>query len=277
MPVPALVLMLCMASLSATWNALIKGAENKLYMTILLTAGAALLGLAALPVLGRPAPASWPYIVASSACSVVYYVIVAETYHVADMSATYPLMRGTAPLLVALASRVTLGERLSGPAWSGVALICCGILGLALASRGRSAKGTVLALANAVVIAAYTLIDGKGSRLAEAPVAYGMWVYILTAVPLVAWALIRNPGEFVRFAAQRWSAGALGGALGVAVYATTLWAMSLAPVAVVAALRETSILFAVAISAFVLKERVGPRRAALACAIAGGAMVLRLA
>jgi drug/metabolite transporter (DMT)-like permease len=277
MPVPALVLMLCMASLSATWNALVKGAENKLYMTILLTLGAGLLGLAVLPFVGRPAPASWPFIAMSAGCSVVYYVLVAEAYHVADMSATYPLMRGTAPLLVALASRTALGERLSVPAWAGVALICVGILGLALSSQGRSAKGVALALANAAVIAVYTLIDGRGSRLSNAPVAYGMWVYILTSVPLVAWALIRNPGEFARFAVRNWPSGALGACLGVAVYSTTLWAMTLAPVAVVAALRETSILFAVAISAFVLKERVGPRRAVLACAIAGGAMVLRLA
>jgi drug/metabolite transporter (DMT)-like permease len=277
MPFPALVLMLCMASLSATWNALIKRAGNKLHMTILLTAGAGLLGLAALPFLGRPAPASWPFIAASAACSVVYYILVAETYHVADMSATYPLMRGTAPLLVALASRVALGERLSGPAWAGVALICSGILGLALSTRGRNARGAALALANAAVIAVYTLIDGKGSRLSQAPVAYGMWVYLLTAAPLVAWALARDAREFLRFAASRWTAGALGGALGVCVYATTLWAMTLAPVAVVAALRETSILFAVAISALVLKERVGPRRAVMACVIAGGAMVLRLA
>ena len=277
MPVPALVLMLCMASLSATWNALVKGAENKLYMTVLFTVGAGLLGLAALPFLGTPAPASWPFIAASSVCSVAYYVLVAEAYHVADMSATYPLMRGTAPLLVALASRVVLGERLSVPAWAGVALISLGILGLALSSRGRSAKGVALALANAVVIAVYTLIDGRGSRLSNAPAAYGMWVYILTAVPLATWVLARNPKEFVRFAVRRWPAGVLGGALGIVVYSTTLWAMTLAPVAVVAALRETSILFAVAISAFVLKERVGPRRAVLACAIAGGAMALRLA
>lgn len=277
MPLPALLLMLCMASLSATWNALIKGADNKFYMTILVTAGAGLLGLAALPLLGHPAPASWPYIAASAGCSVVYYLLVAEIYHVADLSATYPLMRGTAPLLVALASRVALGERLSMPAWLGVALICLGILGLALSSRGRSPKGVALALANAVVIAAYTLIDGKGARLSGASAAYGMWVYILTALPLVGWALLRHRQPFLAFVARRWPAGALGGLLGVLVYGTTLWAMTIAPVAVVAALRETSILFAVAISGWFLKERVGPRRAVLACAIAGGAMVLRLA
>jgi drug/metabolite transporter (DMT)-like permease len=277
MPLPALVLMLCMASLSAIWNALIKGADNKLYMTILLTAMAGLAGLTALPFLGRPAPASWPFIAASAGCSVVYYFLVAEAYRLTDLSAAHPLMRGTAPMLVALASRVALGDHLSPAAWLGIGLICCGILGLAGSARGRSAKGTLLALANAGVIAVYTLIDGAGVRRSGAAVAYGMWVYILTALPMVAWALFRDPGGIVRYTARHGRVGALGGVLGVSVYATTLWAMTLAPVAVVAALRETSILFAVAISALVLKERVGPRRAVLACAIAGGAMVLRLA
>jgi drug/metabolite transporter (DMT)-like permease len=277
MPVPALVLMLCMASLSATWNALVKGAENKLHMTVLMTVGSGLAALAALAFLPAPAPAAWPFIAVSASLSVVYYFVVAETYHVADMSATYPLMRGTAPLLVALCSRTVLGERLSPAAWLGVALICFGILGLAVSARGKNARGVLLALANAVVIAIYTLVDGAGVRRSGSPAAYGMWIYLLTSLPLAAWALARDARGFAAFAVRRWRAGALGGILGVTVYSTTLWAMTLAPIAVVAALRETSILFAVALSAFVLKERVGPRRAALACAIAGGAMLLRLA
>ena len=173
---------------------------------------------------------------------------------------------------------MAIGERLSGHAWAGVALISAGILGLALSSRGRSTKGAALALANAAVIAVYTLIDGRGiAPLQRAGGLRHVGCTFSPPCPLTAWALARNAKGFLGFAARRWQAGALGGALGIAVYSTTLWAMTIAPVAVVAALRETSILFAVAISAFVLKERVGPRRAVLACAIAGGAMVLRLA
>jgi len=277
MALPILVLMLIAASLSAGWNALVKGAGDKLFMTILLVGASGLLGALALPFLAGPARASWPFIAASALCSSGYYAVVAMAYREADLSLTFPLMRGTAPLLVALASRFVVGEQLSAPAWIGVGLICCGILGLAASSRGQSAKGVGLALGNAVVIAVYTLIDGLGVRRSGAPVAYCLWIYLVASAPLVGWALFSRRAAFVRYARERAGIAVLGGTLSIATYATTLWAMTQAPVAVVAALRETSILFAVVISGLVLKERVGFRRIAMACAIAGGAMVLRLA
>jgi len=272
-----IAIMLLGASLSASWNAVIKGSGDKLYMTILLTGGAGLVGALALPFLPRPAPASWLFIAASAGCSVGYYALVARTYHLADLSQTYPLMRGTAPLLVALTSGLVLGERLSPAAWLGIGLICSGIGFLAAAAVRQAPRGAALALGNAVVIASYTLIDGLGVRRSGAPAAYAMWVYVLTALPLVAWAGATGRRRFGRYVAERGLLGLVGGGIATSVYATTLWAMTVAPVAVVAALRETSILFAVLISAVVLKEPVGLLRLAMVCAIAGGAMVLRLA
>jgi drug/metabolite transporter (DMT)-like permease len=277
MPLPILVLMLIAATLNAGWNALVKGADDKLFMTILLVGASGFLGALALPFLAGPARASWPFIAASALCSVGYYAVLAKAYHEADLSLTFPLMRGTAPLLVALASRFVVGEQPSRAGWIGVGLICCGILGLAGAVLRQSAKGAGLALGNAVVIAVYTLIDGLGVRRSGAPVAYCLWLFLLTSAPLVGWALFSRRAAFLRYARERAGIAVLGGGLNIVTYATTLWAMTLAPVAVVAALRETSILFAVVISGLVLKERVGFRRIAMACAIAGGAMVLRLA
>ena len=277
MPVPVIAIMLFSAALSASWNAVIKGAGNKLNMTILMIGAAGLLGALALPFLARPAPAAWPFLAASAACSVGYYVVVARAYHVADLSQTFPIMRGAAPLLVALTSRMALGEGLSGPAWIGIAMISSGILCLAASSLRARAPGLGLALVNAVLIAAYTLIDGRGVRVSGAPLTYCMWVYVLTSVPLVGWACASRRSGFARYALQRWRLGLGGGVVAIVIYITTLWAMTVAPVAIVAALRETSILFTVALSAFVLKERVGLRRAAMVCAIAGGVMVLRLA
>jgi drug/metabolite transporter (DMT)-like permease len=277
MPYPVIAIMMFAASLSAGWNAVIKGAGNKLFMVILMTGGAGLVGALVLPFLDRPAAASWPYIVASASCSVVYYAIVARTYHLADLSQAFPLMRGSAPLLVALTSGLVLGERLSLAAWLGVGLISFGIICLAASARANNPKGMALALGNAVVIAVYTLLDGLGVRLSGAPAAYCLWVYLLTAIPLVTWAFARHRSEFTRYVMERPLLGLGGGIIGVGIYATTLWAMTVAPVAIVAALRETSILFAIAISAVVLKERVGFPRLAMVCAIAGGAMVLRLA
>jgi len=277
MSFPVIALMMVSASLSASWNAVIKGAGNKLYMTILMTGGAGLLGALALPFMAVPARAAWPFIAASAALSVLYYAVVAKAYHVADLSQAFPVMRGSAPLLVALTSGLVLGERLSLAAWSGVGLISCGIITLAASSLGRSRKGVGFALVNAVIIASYTLIDGLGVRRSGALASYGMWIYVLTAAPLVAWAFITDRTGFGRYVGERAGLGLLGGLVAIATYSTTLWAMTVAPVAMVAALRETSILFAVLISAVVLKERVGLRRLAMACAIAGGAMMLRLA
>jgi len=266
MAVSVLVIMLCSAALSAGWNAVIKGADHKLYMTILMTGGAGLVGALALPFLPAPARAAWPFL----------YVLVAQAYRVGDLSLVYPLMRGTAPLLVALGSQVVLGERLSAATWLGVGLICGGILCLAATALGQRGRGAGFALGNALIIAVYTSIDGLGVRLAGTPLTYALWIYLLTGLPLVGWALYQDRAGFVRYVAARRLLAGLGGGVAVITYVTTLWAMTVAPVAVVAALRESSILFATMLSAWALKERVDVRRLVMVCAIAGGTMVLRL-
>ncbi|MBB6253790.1 EamA family transporter [Nitrospirillum iridis] len=271
------------ALLHATWNALVKGAGDKLMAAVLVAGGAAGIAAVVLPFLPQPAPASWPYIVASSVLQVVYMSLLARAYHVADMSQTYPLMRGTAPLVVAATGAVLLREGLSAVAWVGVVTICAGILSMAWMGRGgghdpaAGGAGPRLALLNALVIAGYTLVDGHGVRLSDAPAAYTLWGMLLNGVPLVAWALLARRRSFLGHVARQWPRGLVGGAGTLVSYGLALWAMTVAPVAVIAALRESSILFGTVIAGVVLKERVGPRRLAAACLIAVGAMVLRLA
>ncbi|WP_395337268.1 EamA family transporter [Novosphingobium sp. BL-8H] len=245
--------------------------------TILVTGSAAAIAMMALPFLPAPAAASWPFIAASAVLQVIYYSLVARTYALADMSATYPLMRGTAPLLVALATASFLAEPLAPMAWLGVAAICTGILSTAIREHSGHGKGVALALLNALVIASYTLVDGFGVRRSGAPAAYTLWIFLLTGIPLVGWALWRRRKAFLRRIADGWLPGLGGGLATVASYGLALWAMTLAPVAVIAALRETSILFATAIAGFVLKERVGRARVVGAVMIALGAALLRLA
>ena len=149
---------------------------------------------------------------------------------------------------------------------------------MALAGRGRaSGAGVALALLNAGVIATYTLIDGAGVRRSGAPVAYAMWLFLLNALPLVAWALVARRPALARYARGNLRLALVGGLGNLGSYGLALWAMTQAPVAVVAALRETSILFAMAIAGLVLGERVGARRLAAAALIALGAVGLRLA
>ena len=266
------------AALHASWNAIVKGGGDTLLTTVLVTASAALIATVSLPFLPPPARASWPFIAASTVFQVVYFVLVARTYRVSDMSLTYPLMRGTAPLLVALASVAWLGEPLSRFARLGVGVICAGVLSMAAAvQRGANRTGIVLALGNAIVIAGYTLIDGAGVRRSAAPAAYTLWIFLLTGVVLTAWAVIARPGSFRGYTRRNWHLGLIGGAGTIGSYGLALWAMTVAPVAIVAALRETSILFGTAISALVLHERVGRTRLMAVGMIACGAVVLRLA
>ncbi|MBB6288837.1 MULTISPECIES: EamA family transporter [unclassified Pseudomonas] len=264
------------AALHATWNAVVKGGDNKLLTTCMIASIASLIASAVIPFLELPSKESWPFIGASVILQVVYFVLVASTYRIADMSQTYPIMRGTAPLLVATASVGLLSESLSSFAWLGIAIICIGILSMAATPGIGQRKGLLLALVNAAVIAGYTLIDGVGVRKSGAPAAYTLWIFLLTGIALALWACAVRRREFWRYLARHWRPGVIGGFGTVVSYGLALWAMTAAPIATVSALRETSILFGVVISALVLKEQLTRRRIMAACIIAGGAMVLRL-
>jgi drug/metabolite transporter (DMT)-like permease len=220
--------------------------------------------------------ASWPFAIASALFQITYFLLVARTYQITDMSQAYPLMRGTAPLIVALVSVFWLGEALSPIAWFGVIGICLGIFSIALGTNLKDRKGLYLALLNALVIAAYTLIDGIGVRRSGTPAAYTLWVFLLTGLPLTLWAMTARRSSFLAYLRRYWRLGIAGGIGTTTSYGLALWAMTLAPVAVVAALRETSILFGIMIAGLVLKEPIGPRRVISACIIAGGAAILRL-
>lgn len=277
MSVTVFAIVLFAAALHASWNAVVKSGGDKLLTTVLVTTSAAIFAAIALPLLQQPNSASWPFICASAILQVIYFVLLARTYHLADMSQTYPVMRGTAPLLVAIVSAYALGAHLSPKMWLGIGIICLGILGMTAGVRRGAGKGITLALLNAVVIAAYTLVDGLGVRRSGAPAAYTLWIFLATGIPLAAWALMRRRASLASYARQNWHFGLVGAVGTVASYGLALWAMTVAPIAVVAALRETSILFGAIISGLLLKERIGFTRFAAACTIALGAAVLRLA
>lgn len=276
MSVAVFAIILLGAALHATWNAVVKGGGDKLLTTCMITSFASLIALAVIPFLELPARESWPFIGASVILQVLYFVLVASTYRIADMSQTYPIMRGTAPLLVAASSVFLLSESLPPFAWVGIAVISLGILSMAVAPSAGQKKGLILALINAAVIASYTLIDGLGVRKSGAPAAYTLWIFLLTGIPLATWAITTRRHEFHRYLVRHWRPGIVGGVGTIASYGLALWAMTAAPIATVSALRETSILFGVVISALILKEHLTRVRIVAACIIAAGAMVLRL-
>lgn len=280
MPAHAVTIVLFAALLHAAWNSIVKSGDDKLLTAVMITTAAAGIAALALPLLPPPARASWPFIAGSVSLQTVYYALLAAAYRRADMSHAYPIMRGSAPLMVAATSAALIGESVTGVEWIGIALICGGVLGLALQAPAQSAPHrsvTLLALANAGVIAAYTMIDGLGVRRSGAPPAYTLWIFLCTGIEMLLWTAIRRRREFTAYARGKWLPALAGGAGTVVSYALALWAMTVAPVALVAALRETSILFAAMISALVLRERLTLQRLACTGLIVAGAVALRLA
>jgi drug/metabolite transporter (DMT)-like permease len=274
-----LAVVLVGALLHASWNAMVKSRTDTFLVTVLVAGGAGVLSALGLLVLRAPDPASWPYIASSTVVQLAYYALLVAAYRNGDMSHAYPLMRGSAPLLVAMASGPLIGERLGAVQWLAVGCICGGIMAMYLttgAKRPGAHRTTIFALLTACMIAAFTLIDGIGVRKSGAPVAYTMWIFMLNAVGLIAWTAARRPGELAAYARTNMRIVLLGGGANLGSYALALWAMTHAPVAAVAALRETSILFAVAIAALVLREKISLQRLAAVALVGCGAVAMRL-
>ncbi|ASW06147.1 EamA family transporter [Rhizobium sp. 11515TR] len=277
MSLDVIALVLFGALLHATWNAIIKAGTDKSLDAALVSAGGAVAALPLLPFLPLPASAAWPFIGASAILQFAYFQLVAAAYRAGDIGLVYPLMRGVAPLIIVSTSSFILKETLSGGALIGTMTICAGILTLAFEARKGSRRAIVLALANAVVIATYTYVDGIGARISGNSVSYTLWMALLPPILLFAWAIsqrgINAVAAHVRY---NWWRGLIGGGGSIASYGLALWAMTKAPVAMVAALRETSILFALVISVVILKERSSIWRYIAGAIIAGGVLVLRL-
>ena len=284
---PVLLAVLGGAVLHAGWNALVKSSGDKPLDTALVHFLGALVALPLLLLTGLPPMVAWPYIAASLVIHVGYYIALAGAYHHGDFGLTYPIMRGTAPLLVALASSSLLAEAPSALSWAGIAAITLGVALVGLSHPGQALHhGTALryAFANALIIACYTVVDGKGVRTSAAAghgaAAYVMLLFVLDGLPYPALVVLRRDAAgrraILQYARKRWPLAALGGAASIGSYAIALWAMTQAPVASVAALRETSVLFAALIGVWLLKERFGLQRGIGTAVLVAGVMALRL-
>ncbi|RVM34407.1 hypothetical protein CN130_10360 [Sinorhizobium meliloti] len=278
LPPDVIALVLLGALLHATWNALVKAGTEKSLDAAMVSLGGAVVALPFLPFLPMPGSEAVPYILVSALFQFAYFQLVAAAYRAGDIGLVYPLMRGVAPLLVAATSSLVIGEELTGGAMAGIMTICAGVLTLAFESRKGGRHAIVLALLNACVIASYTYVDGIGARISGNAISYTLWMALLPPVLLFGWAFARRGVKPVaRHVSRHWWRGLIGGAGSIGSYGLALWAMTKAPVATVAALRETAILFAVVISVVFLKERVSAWRIIAACIIALGALLLRLA
>ncbi|WP_159914619.1 EamA family transporter [Pantoea sp. 18069] len=273
------------ALLHASWNALIKSGGDKSLDTALIHSLGVFFALPAVLWFGLPPASAWPFIAASSLIHVAYYVALAGAYRYGDLGLTYPIMRGSAPLLVAVVSALLLGEHLSPQAWLGVVVLSAGVLIVGLARAGHDAanagnrrKALGFALANACIIASYTVIDGMGVRAAGDAFSYAAALFLFDGLPymaLVLWRAGPRRGEALRYMRARAPLALAGTAASLGSYAIALWAMLHVPVALVAALRETSVIFAALIGTWFLGERFGWARAAGTALVVAGVATLR--
>ncbi len=265
----------------ATWNAGLKlRVDPGVALTILALAGAAV-SLPLLLVTGWPAAVAWPYLAASALVHVVYFLSLAEAYRHGDLSQVYPIARGVAPLLTTVGSIAILAEPVGARGLLGITLLVGGVLLLAM-PRERSKHAVDLraigfALITALMIATYTLIDGRGAQVSGDAHAYTVAFFVLNGLVMGAVRLVRQrPELFAAFRTVGLLAPLGGGVLSVVSYWVALWAMTKAPIALVAALRETSVLFAAALGVIWLKEPLRPERIAAALLVVAGLVMIRL-
>ena len=273
--------MLCAALLHAGWNAALKRQADPLLGVAGLAAGSVGIALVALPWLPLPHPDGWPWIAASICVHIPYQVALAGAYQRGELGTLYALMRGLPPMLVAIVGTTLLadltGDTLGLQALVGIGLVCLGLLAL-LRTRPQSGHALAFAATAACCTATYTLLDGLGSRASLHPVSYVLWhsaLQGLVLVAVVAWRRgVTTLGDSLRREART---ALIGGVASVVAYGLALWAMSRAPIATVAALRETSVIFATWIGVWLFGEPIGWRRVAATLLVVAGGIVLRSA
>lgn len=267
------------AALHAIWNAVVKGTGDKFLSMTAVVLGHAPLAILALPFVPSPAPESWPYLAAGVVLHVGYQIFLLTSYRFGDLTQVYPIARGTAPMLVAGVSVVFLGVHLKPIELLAVLTIGAGIMSLALVRQEdglRNGKAAALAFVTGCFIAGYSLVDGLGARLAGTSLGFYSWLAIFNAIIFAIFATVRDPGTLRRVVSHSKRIFVVGGCASFIAYALVIWAFTHAPIALVTALRETSIIFALFIGVFFLKEKLNLAKVFSTLVTLFGAALLRL-
>jgi drug/metabolite transporter (DMT)-like permease len=274
------------AFLHALWNALIKTGTSRLSAMVVLSIGEVPIGLAVAALRPFPAPEVWKWVLMAGCAHFFYKSFLTYAYEHGDLSRVYPIARGSAPLIVAVlgpalamiwptampADSLTLHE------YIGIFVLGLGILLMAqgIFSNGENRKMLPFALGSACATASYTLLDGHGARVAGDAIAYVAWVFVVDglffATGMIAWRGL----DILPRSRKPWGVGMIAAAASYGAYGVSVWAMTRAPIAVVAAVRETSILFAVLIGWLAFGEKMTRGKALAACVIVGGVILTRL-
>ena len=266
------------AFLHALWNSLLKVGTSRMGAMVILSMGEIPIGLAV--VMARPA-LDWsvaPWVIAAGCAHFFYKLFLTYAYERGDLSRVYPIARGSAPLMVWLVSPFFLPDVITPVEFAGIAVLGLGILLMAqgVFANGENRRLIHYALGSACATATYTLIDGQGARVSGDAVAYIAWVFVADGLFFAGGMLAWKGLAVLPRQRKAWGVGMIAAAASFGAYAVSVWAMTIAPIAVVAALRETSILFAVMIGWLVFGEKMTRGKALAALVIVGGVMLTRL-
>ena len=268
------------ALLHASWNAMVKGSSDKLTSMAAVVFGHAPFALLALLFVPLPAMASLPYLFAGIGLHFGYQMFLLNSYKIGDLTQVYPIARGSAPLMVAGFSIAVLGVTLNFSELLAIALIGIGIISLTLVRRAdgqRNAKAALMALITGGFIASYSLVDGLGAREAGTSLGFYAWLALGNVLLMALFIAARTPETFKAVFTSGRKVFLIGGSASFVAYALVTWAFTQAPIAVVTALRETSIIFALLIGVFFLKERLDLSKLLSTMVTLIGAALLRYA
>lgn len=266
------------AFLHAGWNALIKTGQSKVTAMLIMTLIQGAAGLLIALTRAIPGPEVWLWLAASGVFHAFYKIFLALAYEHGDLSRVYPIARGAAPLIVLVISGLFLVDPMTVMEVLGVLTLGCGIvlMGAGALRSGESVRLVPLALGSAIATAGYSIVDGMGARAAGDSVTYVAWLFALDAMIFTPVMVLMRGRSVVRAPLKAWGLGSLAAAASYGAYAVAVWAMTIAPIALVAALRETSILFAVLIGWVAFGERMDRLKVGAATLIVGGVAMTRL-
>lgn len=271
------VAVLIAAFMHASWNAVIRSTLDRFASVLLLALSQGGFALLMLPFVALPAPEAWCFIAGAALLHTGYKLFLIRAYRHGELSQVYPIARGTAPLITVFAGALLFGERIGLQATLAVIAIGGGVMLLA-GGRGVApvpAKAVGYALGTAAFTSAYTIADAAGARVAGDPIGFAMWMFVIDGAAMGFYALVARGPTILTDLRPALGPGLVAGALSLGSYGIVIWAFTQAPVALVAALRETSVLFAMLIAAVFLRERVPPGRWAAALIIAAGVVAMR--
>ena len=271
---------LAAALLHASWNAMVKGGRDKQLNMVAVVVGHLPIAVIAIVFSPLPDPASFPYILAGLSLHLGYQLFLIRAYHAGDLTQVYPIARGSAPMLVAVISVAFLGVTLAPLEIAAVLTIGFGILSMALVNKTngkRNPQGVKLALITGCFIAAYSLVDGTGARLSGTAIGFYGWIAMGNAILMAAYIAATAPHQFGALYTNGKRVFLIGGSASYAAYGLVIWAFTQAPIALVTALRETSIIFALLIGALFLREKLDSGKIIATAITLIGVALLRLA